>query len=180
MKSRLKIRENERERLDADPVIAVAKMASKEPQLFDHVAINPFVVMYATETQSALLQIQKKVGRTELSTDATGISVLLSPLAAVSERTGKMKRCVLYVITLHRSGERALPIYQMISQDHTSIMINTMIQKCRKRCNDLIPDEVIMDDSAALLLSCVNWLKPKPSTKNLKFRQLIQNFRQKI
>lgn len=46
----------------------------------------------------------------------------------------------------------------MLSQDHTSIQIDFMIQKCRKRSNDFIPNEAIMDDSAALLLSCVNCL----------------------
>lgn len=155
LKCRMKIKEN-KPRLDSDPVFAVAKMASIERKVFDHVAIHPFVVMYATEMQSMLVRLQKKVGRIIIAIDASGVSLLLSPVADVSDRTGKLKRCFLYVITLQRSGERALPIYQMLSQDHTTIQINMMIQKCRKRCNDFMPDEIIMDDSAALLLSAVN------------------------
>lgn len=46
-------------------------------------------------------------------------------------------------------------MYQMLSQDHTSIQINMMLQKCQKRNNDFVPNEIIMDDSAALLLSAV-------------------------
>lgn len=45
MKSRLKLRENERDRLDADPVFSIAKMASNDRNFFDHVAVHPFVVM---------------------------------------------------------------------------------------------------------------------------------------
>lgn len=44
----------------------------------------------------------------------------------------------------------------MLSQDHTTIQINMMLQTFRKRANDFTANEMIVDDSAALLLSCVN------------------------
>lgn len=60
MKSRHNIRENKKDQLDPDPVLSVAKMAMNEEKIFDHVAVRPFVVIYGTETQSALVKLRKK------------------------------------------------------------------------------------------------------------------------
>lgn len=155
-KYRTKIRESN-ERLDADPVIAVAKMAHhNDTSKYIHaVAIHPFCVMYATLAQAALIRSNTKRERIVLSVDATGVSLLLSPIASKSEKTGKMKRCFLYVITLQSATERGLPLYQMLSQDHRSIQINNMMLNCKSQNNDFTPNEIVVDDSAALLLSSV-------------------------
>lgn len=85
--------------------------------------------------------------------DATGVSLRLSPFASKSDRKDRLKRCFLYVITLHQSEGRSLPIYQMLSQDHSSIQISNMLKLCSVENNHVIPNEVIIDQSAAFLLA---------------------------
>lgn len=144
--------------LDSDPVISVVKMKNQPDtaQTIHQVAISPFCVLYSTLTQAALFESEKKRSRIIISMDATGVSLRLSPLASISDRTGKTKRCLLYVIFLHLNDERGLPMYQMISQDHSAIQIEFMLKKCQEQNNHFTPDEIIMDQSAGLLLANVN------------------------
>lgn len=144
--------------LDPDPVLAVVKMKTDANTLrtIHNVAISPFYVMYSTPTQAALVKSEKKRSRIIISMDATGVSLRLSPLASMSVRTGKSKRCLLYVIFLHLNNERSVPMYQMISQDHSAIQISLMLKTCRAQNNHFKPHEIIMDHSAGLLLANVD------------------------
>lgn len=147
--------------LHVDPVLALVQMI-KEPD-FRHtiheVKINPFVCLYSTPTQAALVKAQKRGTRIVFSMDATGVSVRLSDLASISERTGKLKKCFLYVITLQTPSGSA-PIYQMLSQDQSTIQITTMLKKCDVQNNHKKKEEVIIDRSAALLLSVIETYTP--------------------
>lgn len=153
-KYRMKLKETE-SYLDADPVLALVKMKTQLETLktIHNVAISPFYVTYSTPTQAALVKSQKRRSRIIFSMDATGVSVRLSPLASKSDRTDKTKRCFLYVITLHENEGRSLPIYQMLSQDHSSIQISMMLKTCSVENNHVKPNEVIIDQSAAFLLA---------------------------
>lgn len=155
-KYRMKLKETE-SYLDPDPVLALVKMKSEleNVKTIHNVAISPFYVMYSTPTQAALVKSQKRRSRITFSMDATGVSLRLSPLASKSDRTEKLKRCFLYVITLHQTEDRSLPIYQMISQDHSSIQISNMLKMCSVENNHITPNEVVVDQSAAILLALV-------------------------
>lgn len=152
-KYRMKLKEAE-DYLDPDPVLAVVKMQTDIQTLrtIHNVSIIPFCVMYSTPTQTALLKSEKKRSRIIISMDATGVSLRLSPLVAISERTGKPKRCLLYVIFLHLTNERSVPLFQMISQDHSG----TMLKTCRAQNNHFKPNEIVIDQSAALLLANID------------------------
>lgn len=155
-KYRMKLKEAEKY-LDPDPVIALVKMQSVLPNLktIHNVAISPFCVTYSTPTQAALVKSQKRRSRIVFSTDATGVSLRLSPLVNISERTNKPKKCFLYVITLIQTEGRSLPIYQMLSQDHSSIQIGNMLKMCSVENNHIKPDEVVIDQSPAFLLALI-------------------------
>lgn len=142
--------------LDDDPVIALVKMKGKPDvcNTIHTVCITPFHILYSTPTQTALLKTEKRRKRIILSMDATGVSLKLSSLTSVSNRTGGPKRCFLYIITL-QSNDFSLPIYQMLSQDHSSLQISMMLDRCRTLNNYFNPNEVIMDQSAAFMLANV-------------------------
>lgn len=151
-------KKNESDRLDSDPVMAIAIMKSEvEANIIHDVCIAPFKVTYSTPLQKALVQSEKKNNqRFILSMDATGISVVLSKYSEKSTRSGLSKRCFLYVITLQRKCGDSMPVFQMITQEHSSIQINTMLATF-KSINNIYNNEfeIIMDQSAALLLSTV-------------------------
>lgn len=85
--------------------------------------------------------------------DATGVTTRLSPYASISIRKGVPKRCFLYVITLYLEDGTSMPVYQMLSQLHSSIQINNMLSLFKVENQHRIPHEFVMDKSAALLLS---------------------------
>lgn len=147
-------------------VLAICEMM-REPQYLnciDDVAIYPFSVMYGTPTQEAY--VHSEIGgrkRKVISLDATGISVRLPPQCFISQRTGKMKYVFYYSITYHGS-ERNLPVYQMLSQEHTSDKIWTWLLKWKYlHFRQKSPDEVIIDQSSALTLAVTLAFAGKPT-----------------
>lgn len=147
-------------------VLAICEMMH-EPQYLnciDNIAIYPFSVMYGTPTQAAF--VHSEIGRRKrkvISIDATGISVRLPPQCFISERTGKMKYVFYYSITYHGS-ERNLPVYQMLSQEHTSDKIWTWLLKWKYlHFRQKSPDEVIIDQSSALTLAVTLAFAGKPT-----------------
>lgn len=155
--SQQKTRQKHRETnlLHEDPIIALSLMKQNGNNAIHSVSLSPFYTMYSTSTQDMLLKTQNRTTRTIISMDATGVSLRLSPHAEISDRTGKMKRCFLYVVTLKLRDGSHKPIHQMLSQDHSSIQISLMINQCRARNNNFIPMESVMDQSAAFLLANV-------------------------
>lgn len=151
--------------LHTDPVSALALLNNEIDTLncIHNVGLCPFFTMYSTPVQAALLKTESKRSRMVMSIDATGANVKLSPLSAISEHTGKTKRCFLYVIHLRLSDGGSVPVYQMLSQDHSSIQISFMLQKFKSQHDYRHPCELIMDESAALLLSSIDTFTPVKS-----------------
>lgn len=151
--------------LHADPVLALALLNNEMETLncIHNVGLCPFYTMYSTPVQAALLKTESKRSRMVMSIDATGISVKLSPLSTISEHTGKTKRCFLYAINLRLCDGGSIPVYQMLSQDHSSIQISFMLQKFKSHHNHRHPSELVMDESAALLLSSIEIFTPVKS-----------------
>lgn len=96
----------------------------------------------------------------ECSLDATGIALQLPEECVHSERTGKMRKTFLYQIVFHGS-EQSLPVYQMLSQVHTSKKIAEMLEKFKEESMFGKPLSVIfIDQSTAMLLGCVKAMTP--------------------
>lgn len=145
--------------LHEDPIIAISRMKSNAFYMdtIYNIGLNPFFVLYATPTQKALMQSENRRNKCILAIDATGLSVKLSKYTSISSKTGSPKRVFLYAITALIPNSTSMPVYQMISQEHSSIQINLMLSKFKA---DIIthknPNEITMDQSAALLLSSVS------------------------
>lgn len=148
---------------DENSILAISKM-KYEPQYFDcieDIGIDPMYVYYTTPLQKAFTRSESRKKWLKISIDATGIAVHLPEQCTISERTGTMKRVYQYTITLHlqkSSNEResGLPVYQMISQWHSSEKIAHWLRTWKiKHLKNHFPNEIILDESAALLLSCV-------------------------
>lgn len=150
-----------------DPILSLAEM--KQQPGFDkcimNIGIDPFFVLYSTPTQQALVRTQTKNSRPIFSCDATGVSIRLSKFAGISKLTGKMKRCFLYIITMQMVDGTSSPVFQMLSQNHSSIQINFMLSIFK---TDVMqsrnPKEIITDDAAALILSNITTFNTMKST----------------
>lgn len=143
--------------LDDDPVIAICKMkkVSEYTDYIGDVGISPFYCMYATQLQREWLRLESRYHRTTFSIDSTGISVQPPKNSFISERTDRLKTILLYVLTLHGKTMN-LPVFQVLSQRHTSNFIRYFLSCWKKDYfGNRNPHEVIMDDSKALLLATV-------------------------
>lgn len=136
-------------------------MMKYEPRFFNCIAsvgLSPFFVYYATPNQNAFASNELRRRHKIISVDATGIGIRPPQFSAVSDKTGNAKYVFLYQITLH-GKERNMPIYQMLSQEHTSRKIADFISTWNStQFRDVNPQEVIIDQSAALLLALVQSL----------------------
>lgn len=146
-----------REFRDKNPVLSICKMKSeaKYYKCIEDVGISPFFVYYTTPLQKVFVKSESRKNTTKISIDATGCSCQLSEEAEISERTGKKKRCFFYNMMLH-GKEKTIPVYQMLSQTHSSQKITDWLLTWKNRHNgERNPIEVRMDESAALILSAV-------------------------
>lgn len=84
--------------------------------------------------------------------DATGIGVSPPSLSTVSDRTDKYKNVFLYVMAC-KGRDKTVTIEQMISQLHTLAFISYWIHNWKQK--NKCPDEVVVDDSEALVNACV-------------------------
>lgn len=152
-----KYRANKTEPLHEDPAIAISIMKNETQysSTIQNIGLNPFFVLYMTPTQNALFQTETKRSRIILSVDATGISVRLSPYSSISSRRDAPKRCFLYAMTLRLCDDKSVPVFQMLSQLHSTTQINTMFSTFKSQIIQKNPHEIIMDKSAALMLSSV-------------------------
>lgn len=95
--------------------------------------------------------------RIELSIDATGISIEESEFSSesTSMSNAKYKKSFLYIISLHTEDVN-VPVFQVISQRHSHKFIEYLLRYfCERYLNGRRPDEIIMDESAALVLASV-------------------------
>lgn len=143
---------------DENPIIAICKM-KKEPKFFNCIAnigLDPFYAYYSTPMQLAFVCSELRQRYIKVSIDATGIPVRVPSECSKSERTGKARYIFLYSVTFHGS-KRNLPVFQMLSQEHTSRKISEWL-KCWQisQLRQRTPNEIVIDQSAALLLALVS------------------------
>lgn len=118
------------------------------------IGLNPFFVLYSTIGQQEYIRIElNKRKYLTLSIDATGVAVKPPTLSAVSDKTGKKKKNFLYMICVN-GKVKTIPVYQLITQDHTATSIMGMMNKFKFKTGYL-PNEIIMDGSKALLAASV-------------------------
>lgn len=137
--------------------IAVAIM-KREPEYMhsiQDIGLDPFYVFFGSELQKQFLIDQTRGKRITLSIDATGINIKPPLYSSISESSGKPKKPFLYIISLQTNTVN-VPIHHMISQRHSHIFIGYFLMHFRHHMNNgRIPHEIIMDESSALILACI-------------------------
>lgn len=156
----MKYRQNKKDSIYRNPHAAIAiSMMKSEPEFMgciEKIGLDPFFVYYMTPIQKAFLRSERRKKWIVSSIDATGISVQLYDEAAISDRTNTTKRVFLYSMALHGQNNSNHPIYQMIYQTHSSQAISEWLRTWKNvHNNGKSPNEIIIDQSAALLLSCI-------------------------
>lgn len=140
-----------------DSAIALQIMKG-EPQYKDiilDIGLDPFYLFFAVPLQKEYLLDCTQRKRVTLSMDATGISVKPPPHSSVyfSAQGAKHKKCFLYLISVVL-GSVHVPIFQIVSQRHSHDFIAYILLYFKQRfSNGKSANEVLIDDSAALLLS---------------------------
>lgn len=138
----------------ATVAIAMMKEESKYSDSIHLVSLTPAQVVYGTPTQKEWLKAETiRNKRIVLSIDATGIPINQPQYGSKSSK-GEKRKSFLYQITLH--GDKNVPIYQMINQWHDHNTITSFLLQFQGRFFDgKIPHEVVLDDSAALILAVI-------------------------
>lgn len=150
-------------------VIAVQIMKS-EPQYnltIGDIGLDPFYVFFGVPLQKEYLLSVTSRKDIRLSFDATGISIAPPQYSSInSSISGRTyKKSFLYLISL-QTGPVNVPIFQAISQRHSHEFIEYMLRYFQERfLNGKQPNQIIMDDSAALALACVRAFTPSKSMK---------------
>lgn len=122
-----------------------------KPDVMGDLYISPFFVQYALPMQKEFYKLAVKRKRKILSIDATGLNIRTSSFLPKVPKERKMP-VFLYTIACHSSG-KTMPIYQVLSDRHTlSFHCNWLNEWIKNNKN---VDEIILDDSAALVGACV-------------------------
>lgn len=154
MKYRSRAQEND---YKENPILAIVNMRAC-PEFYKcihEVGYFPFSCFYSTPQQQNITLSESKNKRSCIYIDATGISVTLPSECEISARTNKIKRCMLYSIVMQGTTSNK-PVYHMVTQTHTSSQIIRMLKSFMSlQHRDKSPDEVVIDESAALMLACV-------------------------
>lgn len=84
-----------------------------------------------------------------------GAPVKPPQFSSISSATGNLKPILLYTISLH-ADKNSRPVFQILSQRHTSDFISYFMKHWRHQYNNMKnPHEIIMDNSNALILASV-------------------------
>lgn len=142
-----------------DPYQSLSSMLEYQFRKSIHyIGFNPFYVIYSTPLQRKWYKSQTNKNRSILSIDATGLKIIPPEGSRISDKKTakaidqlKYKTVFLYVIVLN--GIVPVPVGQMVSQDHTmSFLTFWLISWAFEK---KIPDEIHLDQSAALFGACV-------------------------
>lgn len=141
---------------DQNAIVSIQKM-KHEPaysEIIHRIGADPFFVIWSVPLQKECIQDDLKHHSGIFAIDATGISIQPPIHSSISETTGKYKRAYMYLITFQ--GSANVPVFQSISQDHSHEFICDFLLHWKNRqLNGKMPAEMIMDNSAALLLASV-------------------------
>lgn len=142
-----------------DPYQSLSLMSQYQlKKCIHYIGFNPFSVFYSTPLQRKWYRTQTTDGRRVVSIDATGLNIvppngsrISGKKTAKSSGQPKYQSIFLYVIMLR--GIVSVPVGAMLSQDHTMRFISFWLSSWA--FNNNIPDEIVLDQSAALFGACV-------------------------
>lgn len=111
------------------------------------ISIYPFCVRYALPMQKEFYSMATKRKRSGISIDATGFNIRTNSFLP---QTGEEKKMPVFLYTIGcHSGGKTMPVYQVLSNKHTlSFHVGWLTEWAK---NNKIPDEITLDDSAALV-----------------------------
>lgn len=142
----------------SDPMVSLREMKYTEPyqNSIGNIGLDPFDIFFATPYQKTLLHMETDRKKIIISFDATGVPVTPPKTSSFSLEHGRFKSIFLYVIMVHGSDGKNMPVYQFLSQrqDATNIRfaLDTWKQKYLLKKN---PNEVITDAGAAVVLAAI-------------------------
>lgn len=138
-------------RFSKDALWALVELKCESyPDVIREISIYPFCVRYALPMQEEAYNLATKRKRSVVSLDATGTGLRTFRFLPVT--TKKKMPVFLYTMGCHSTG-KTIPIYQVLSDKHTlGFHVGWLTEWARKNKN---VDEIIMDDSAALIGACV-------------------------
>lgn len=152
-----KFRLGKTEYLDPNPTTAIRKMKDLNRyfgSIMD-IGMDPFFVMYATPLQSELLRVYTRYSSCIISFDSSGVPVIPPEYSSYSIEHDKSKPVFIYTINL-QLPTFSIPIFQLLSQRHRSNFLHNVLSCWQDECfGGQNPNEVIVDDSSALLLTMV-------------------------
>lgn len=111
------------------------------------ISIFPFSVTYQLPLQKEVYKHFTDRKRSSMSIDSTGFNMRTSTFLPSNDKMP----IFLYTMTCH--GPETLPVFQMISSRHTQSFIVAWLTSWAKENKK--PDEIYVDDSAALVGACV-------------------------
>lgn len=139
-----------------DPIVSLREMkyAAAYLNTIGSIGLDPFDCHFSTPYQKELLRTETNRNKIIISIDATGAPVRKPKTSSYSIEHGKFKPIFLYVIMLQGKGGN-LPVYQVLSQRQDATNIRLMLETWQQSClGGKHPQEIITDNSAALLLAC--------------------------
>lgn len=154
IKSKAKQRDSQIRDQNANLSIQKMKHEPAYNDIIHRIGADRFFVIWSVPLQKESIQDDLKHHSGIFAIDATGISIQPPLHSSISETTGTYKRSYMYQITFQ--GATNVPAFQSISQDHSHEFICDFLLHWKNRqLNGKIPAEMIMDNSAALLLASV-------------------------
>lgn len=165
----IKHERNQSVQLHPNPILSLVCMASTPPydECIRNVSAYPFYVYYWTNEQIAFYKdCQKTLNYVRLSIDATG-SIFCKKLRPVVNEHTKLAEEVqgplfFYVAMTDTVVKSSIPVAQMISETHSLDDIRQWLKSWL--ANGKSPNEVVTDDSAALIGAVVQVFAGKEST----------------
>lgn len=124
------------------------------------ISIYPFCVRYVLPMQNEFYKMATKRKSSVISVDATGMGIRTNSFLPQTSTERKMP-VFLYTVACHSSG-KTIPIYQLLSNTHTlSFHVGWLTDWVKNKKN---PDEITLDDSAALVGACVKAFAQRRNT----------------
>jgi hypothetical protein len=135
---------------DQNPILALWIMTQIHPYdtLIRFISLLPVCIYYWSIAQEQYYKDYRKFERTVLSIDATGS--IFKPCGPIKDLI-LSKQMFLYVCVLLSDYSASVPMAQMISDNHTLETIYKWLDTWCKSQNKATPNEVVVDDCAALI-----------------------------
>lgn len=159
-KNALRIRKHRNRIVDGqnDVYKALSSMADRKyKKIIHYIGYKPFYVIYSSPLQRKWYRTQTVDNRRIISLDATGLLVIPPEGSRISnaktvKSNGQTKYQTIFLYAIILRGIVPVPVAVMISQDHTMRFLTFWLSIWS--FNNEVPDEIILDQSAALFGAC--------------------------